>query len=121
MKDAVFENEATMSDFEVAPTLIAEEIHPGELRAFVKPLFPAATTVAIPTDRRLSMIGFTGSPSQGVVDEASTQTEVCRREATGAAESVYAFQSGDDVRSPGQEAWRRAATVRGVGEPREDL
>jgi hypothetical protein len=69
MKDAVFENEATTSDFEVAPTLIADEMHPGELRAFVNPSFPAATAVAIPTERRLSMIGFIGSPSQNVVDE----------------------------------------------------
>jgi hypothetical protein len=52
----------------VAPTLIADEMHPGELRPFVDPLLPPATTVAIPVDRRLSMIDFVGSPSQTDVD-----------------------------------------------------
>jgi hypothetical protein len=69
MKDATFEYEATVSVFVVAPTLIADEIQPGEVRAFVDPLLPAATTVATPARRRLSMIGFMGSPSQGEVDK----------------------------------------------------
>src|SRR5256885_12250520 len=31
--------------------------------------FPAATTVAIPTERRVSMIAFSGSPSQAALNE----------------------------------------------------
>src|SRR6266851_4633620 len=51
------------SDFEVAPTLMADETQPGALRALVNPLLPEA----MPADRRLSMIGLVGSPSQGDV------------------------------------------------------
>src|SRR5688572_6816502 len=68
MKDAVFENDATTSSLPTAPTLIAEEMHPGVLNAFVNPLFPAAMAVAIRADRRLSMMGFIGSPSQGAAN-----------------------------------------------------
>jgi len=57
-KDAAFEYEATTSDLVVAPTLTAEDMHAGELSAFVAPLLPAATVVAMPTDRRLSMMAF---------------------------------------------------------------
>src|SRR5712691_12692252 len=67
MNDDTFEYEATTSAFVVAPTLMADEMQPGELMAFVAPSLPAATTVAILTDRRLSMMGFIGSPSQGEV------------------------------------------------------
>jgi hypothetical protein len=67
-KDAMFEYDASASAFVVAPTLIAEEMHPGALTEFVDPLLPAAMAVAMPADRRLSMIGFVGSPSQGEVD-----------------------------------------------------
>src|SRR5262245_21685580 len=35
MKEAVFEKDATTSPFVVAPTLIADEIQPGALTAFV--------------------------------------------------------------------------------------
>jgi len=35
MKEAVLEKDATTSPFVVAPTLIADEMHPGALRAFV--------------------------------------------------------------------------------------
>src|SRR6266851_2877499 len=55
------------SDFEVAPTLMADETQPGALRALVNPLLPAAMAEAMPADRRLSMIGLVGSPSQGDV------------------------------------------------------
>src|SRR5712692_11033316 len=55
------------SDFEVAPTLMADETQPGALRALVNPLLPAAMTEAMPADLRLSMIGLVGSPSQGDV------------------------------------------------------
>src|SRR4030095_11189129 len=48
----------------VEPTLIAVEMQPGALRALVKPSFPAAITVAIPTERRLSMATLRGSLSQ---------------------------------------------------------
>ena len=33
------------------PTLMADEMQPGKLTSSVKPLFPAAMTVAIPTER----------------------------------------------------------------------
>src|SRR6266849_9354963 len=67
MKEATFENDAMTSDFEVAPTLMADEMQPGALRALVNPLLPAAMAEAMPADRRLSMIGLVGSPSQGEV------------------------------------------------------
>src|SRR6266478_6898616 len=67
MKEATLEKDAMASDFEVAPTLMADEMQPGALRALVYPLLPAAMAEAMPTDRRLSMIGFVGSPSQGEV------------------------------------------------------
>jgi hypothetical protein len=66
--DAMFEYDATASAFVVAPTLIADDIHPGALTEFVDPLLPAAMAVAILADLRLSMIDFVGSPSQGEVD-----------------------------------------------------
>jgi hypothetical protein len=67
MKDATFEYEATTSDLVVAPTVIADGTQPGALTAFVHPLLPAATAVAIPAERRLSMMSFVGSPEQGDV------------------------------------------------------
>ena len=86
MKSATFENDATTSDLVVAPTLIADETHAGELRALLAPLLPAATVVAMPTDRRLSMIDFSGSVSQGVVERppprlrfADAKVRVARR------------------------------------------
>src|SRR5215510_14046513 len=71
--EAMFEYESMTSDFVVAPTLTAVEMHPGAATAFVAPLLPApllpaAITEAIPTDRKLSMIGFVGSLSHGDVD-----------------------------------------------------
>src|SRR5262245_62054158 len=66
-KEATFENDDTASVFVVEPTLTAVETQPGELMAFVKPPFPAATTVAMRTERRLSMMAFVGSWSQFAV------------------------------------------------------
>src|SRR5438132_9322179 len=68
--EALLENEETSSAVvprepsSVEPTLTALEIHPGEESALVKPSFPAAITVAMSADLRLSMIGFSGSTSQ---------------------------------------------------------
>ncbi len=42
----------------VLPTLIAEEIQPGAPMLFLYPSFPAEMTVAMPTDRRLSIAAF---------------------------------------------------------------
>ena len=67
-KNAMFEYDATTSALVVAPTLIADEMHPGALTEFVDPLLPAAMAVAILADRRLSMIDFVGSPSQGELE-----------------------------------------------------
>jgi hypothetical protein len=53
-----FERDETTSDLVVEPTLTAEEIQAGATRALVNPSFPAAATVAIPTERRLSIIAF---------------------------------------------------------------
>jgi hypothetical protein len=63
-KEAEFENEDRVSDFVVEPTLTALDIQAGLLMEFVKPLLPEAITVAIPTDLRLSIIGFWDSVSQ---------------------------------------------------------
>ena len=45
-------------DLSVDPTLMAEEMHAGVEMPDVAELFPDATTVATPIDRRLSMIGL---------------------------------------------------------------
>src|SRR5713101_5875245 len=81
-KDATFENDDTVSVFSVEPTLTAEEIHAGELSFEVEPSLPAATTVAMPTERRLSTSGLIGSPSQLVLERAPprlrlTDANVC--------------------------------------------
>src|SRR5881397_4373229 len=55
---ATFEKYATWSSFVVAPTLTALETHAGALSWSVAPSLPAATTVAIPAERRLSMKGL---------------------------------------------------------------
>jgi hypothetical protein len=67
MKEAAFEEEATTSLLVVDPTLIAVEMQPGPLMPFLYESLPAAMTVAIPTERRLSMAGLRGSESQDVV------------------------------------------------------
>ena len=46
-----------------APTAIAVEMHAGDDTPFPHPSFPAAITVAMPTDRSWSMYGFNGSSS----------------------------------------------------------
>lgn len=67
--DAVLLKLATTSDFVLAPTLTADEIQAGAEMPFA-PSLPAATIVAMPADRRLSMMGFLESPSQyELVDE----------------------------------------------------
>src|SRR4030095_11807305 len=86
-----------------------------------KAVVPGGTSCRNPNgtkvvDDRLHRVSVAGRRGR-----ASTHTEIYRGEATGAAESVYPFQSGDDVRRPGRCAWRRAATVRSVREAREDL
>jgi len=50
----------------VAPTLIADEMHAGADTRFEFPSLPAAMTVAIPTDRSVSMAVFSDAfePSQ---------------------------------------------------------
>jgi hypothetical protein len=53
-KDALFENDDTWSESFVEPTLMALDMHAGEDNAFTYPLFPDATTGAIPTDCRVS-------------------------------------------------------------------
>jgi hypothetical protein len=57
-KVAEFEKIETPSDLVVDPTLTAEEIQAGALRASLNPSLPAAATVAIPTERRLSIAAF---------------------------------------------------------------
>src|SRR5262249_56462370 len=69
MNGVTFENEHTTSAFVVEPTLTAEEIHAGDESAVGEPSLPDATTVAIPTERSVSMIAFSGSPSHGAVNE----------------------------------------------------
>ena len=57
-KGATFEKSATWSSLVVAPTLTAVETHAGALSRSMAPLFPEATTVAMPAARRLSMNGL---------------------------------------------------------------
>ena len=59
-KDATFEKLDTTSFLVVEPTLIAVEMHPGALIELVESSFPDAITVAMPTERRLSMIALAG-------------------------------------------------------------
>jgi hypothetical protein len=53
---------------EMEPTLTVVETQAGKLMAPVARSFPAATTVAMPTERRLSTIRLIGSPSQDPAD-----------------------------------------------------
>ena len=60
-KGALFENEETASTVPLSivdPTLTAVEIQPGAERLVELPLFPDEITVAIPTDRRVSIAAF---------------------------------------------------------------
>ena len=59
---AMFEVGETVSDFVVFPTLTAVEIQAGDSIALTKPSFPDEMVVAIPTERRLSMMGLLPSP-----------------------------------------------------------
>ena len=63
-KEAELENDDSVSDFVVEPTLTALDMQPGLLMESVKPLLPEAITVAIPTDLRLSIIALRESESQ---------------------------------------------------------
>src|SRR5206468_7514126 len=72
MNGATFENDDTASDFVVDPTLTADEIQAGDDSAVGEPSLPDATTVAIPAERSVSMIAFSGSASQ-VADRKSTR------------------------------------------------
>ena len=69
MNGATFENEDTASDFVVEPTLTADEIQAGEDSDVGEPSLPAATTVATPAERSVSMIIFSGSASHAAVNE----------------------------------------------------
>jgi hypothetical protein len=63
-KSALLEKEDTSSDFVVLPTLMAVEIHAGEVIDVVEPLLPEEMTVAIPAVRRLSITGLNEDLSQ---------------------------------------------------------
>ena len=56
--DATLEKSDTTSSVFVEPTLTTDEMQPGEEIANGMPLLPAATTVATPIERRLSMMGL---------------------------------------------------------------
>jgi hypothetical protein len=60
----MFENHDTSSVLVVEPTLTADETHAGDEIADPEKPLPDATTVAIPTDLKLSMSGLYGSLSQ---------------------------------------------------------
>jgi hypothetical protein len=57
-KVAEFEELETASDLVAFPTLTAVEIQAGAFSASEKPSFPEAATVAMPTERRLSIAAF---------------------------------------------------------------
>ena len=67
MKEAMFEKLETASAFVVDPTLMAVEMHAGAAIASRYPEFAEAMTVAIPTERRLSMASLRRSVSQLLV------------------------------------------------------
>ena len=69
MNGVTFENDETSSVFVVDPTLMADEMQAGDASPVGEPSLPAATTVAIPAARRVSMIAFSGSLSQEAVNE----------------------------------------------------
>ena len=69
MNGATFEKDDTASDFVVDPTLTADEIQAGDDSAVGEPSLPDATTVAIPAERSVSMIAFSGSASQYALNE----------------------------------------------------
>lgn len=56
--DATLENADTVSSLFVEPTLTAEEIQAGDEIANGIPLLPEAMTVAMPIERKLSMMGL---------------------------------------------------------------
>jgi hypothetical protein len=56
--EALFEYDAIASALVVAPTLMADEMQAGAEILLVKPSFPEAITVAMPTDRNASMAAF---------------------------------------------------------------
>src|SRR6267142_2069406 len=68
-KGATFEKSATWSSLVVAPTLTAVETHAGALISLVDPSLPDATTVAMPTERRLSMKGLYSWSSQVALND----------------------------------------------------
>ncbi len=63
-----FENDDIASVLVVEPTVIADEMQAGKLTPSANPLLPEAIAVAMPTERRLSMIGLRESVSQLTVD-----------------------------------------------------
>ena len=65
MKYALLEYAATKSPLVVAPTVTAVEMHPGAPVALTYALFPEEITVAMPAERRLSMMALRASSSQG--------------------------------------------------------
>src|SRR5262245_46556935 len=65
----MFENHATSSVKLTAPTLIALGTHAGDERLVGSALLPAATIVATPIARRLSIAGLNGSVSQGASND----------------------------------------------------
>jgi hypothetical protein len=67
--EAELENDETVSDFVVEPTLTALDIQAGAPMELVKPSLPEEITVAIPADLRLSMTALRGSVSQLLVKE----------------------------------------------------
>ena len=85
------ENPAIWPRSSVALTLIAEEMQAGSLIAFTYPSFPAAMTVAIPTERRLSMAALVAALSASHTAwelYAPAQAHVHRRDAVKEAQRV---------------------------------
>ena len=63
-----------MSASEVEPTLTADEVHAGALMEVFDPSFPLAATLAMPTERRLSMAGLYGCSSSQVDENRPSPT-----------------------------------------------
>ena len=64
MNGAALVKDSTVLLLDVAPTLIVDEMHAGRLKASLVPELPAATTVGMPTERRLSTAALRTSSSQ---------------------------------------------------------
>ena len=119
--EAEFENDDTASDFVVDPTLTTPGTQPGALIAFVAPSLPAATTVAMPAERRLATATVYAAMSHGAVKRPPAEAHVHGRDRERAPQLVDTLERRDLIGRPGQRARIGAAGAERAGEAGEDL